>query len=230
MVRIEQPQSKPKAMLNSLPSQVLTSDPSIGTSFTLHRGQSLAGAVAHDGGEFVLIEGGALLMYGTNGAGERFYLSIIGAGYVFTPQSIRLASQNNDRFGIEAAREVRLRRITRAEWQSVIRLNPHLYNWVIEQEAQQLKIVQFHLAQHVQRSSLDRARFTLCTYAQGLGSRLPCGSKTIKVSRAELATWIGVSSDRMARLIRELHVSGEVTVSGRSIKVSRSLLTSLYPN
>lgn len=195
----------------------------------LHRGQSLSSAITQDDGEFVLIEAGALLMFGTNGAGERFHLSILGNGYVFTPQSIRLAIRNNERFGIEAMRDVRLRRISRAEWQAVNRLNPYLYNWVIEQEAQQLKIVQFHLAQHVQRSSLDRARFALCTYAQGLGSILPCGSKSIKVSRAELATWIGVSSDRMARLIRELHVAGEVTVSGRSIKVSNDLLTSLYP-
>lgn len=230
MIRIEASQTKPKAMLNTLPSQVLTSDPSIGTRFTLYRGQPLANSVAQDNGDFVLIEAGAMIMFGTNGSGERVYLSIIGAGYVFTPQSIRLACQNSERFGIEAMREVRLRRITRAEWQAVNRLHPHLYNWVIEQEAQQLQIVQFHLAQHVQRSSLDRTRFALCTYAQGLGSLLPCGSKSIKVSRAELATWIGVSSDRMARLIRELHVAGEVTVSGRNITVSSDLITSHYPN
>lgn len=216
-------------MLNSLPTQVLASDQSLGTSFTLRRGQPLASAVTQDSGEFLLIEDGALLMFGTNGARERFYLSIIGTGYVFTPQSIRLANQNHERFGVEAMRDVRLRRISRSEWQTVSRLHPYLYKWVIEKEAQQLQIVQFHLAQHVQRSSLDRARFALCTYAQGLGSLLPCGSKSIKVSRAELASWIGVSSDRMARLIRELHATGEVTLSGRSIKVSKGLLTSLYP-
>lgn len=230
MVTIELSQSKPKAMLNSLPSQILASDPNLGSCFKLHRGQSLASAVAQDGGEFLLIEDGALIRYGTNGAGERFYLSIIGPGYVFTPQSIRLANQNHERFGIDAMRDVRLRRISRTEWQTANRLNDQLYNWVIEQEAKQLQIVQFHLAQHVQRSSLDRTRFALCTYAQGLGSLLPCGSKSIRVSRAELATWIGVSSDRIARLIRELHVAGEVTVSGRSIKVSSDLLTSLYPS
>ncbi|NVL48662.1 Crp/Fnr family transcriptional regulator [Pseudomonas syringae pv. actinidiae] len=216
-------------MFNPHPSQVLTSDVSLGSSFTLLRGQSLVSTAAGDCDAFVLIETGALLMYGTNGAGERFHLSIIGNGYVFTPQSIRLSNQNPARFGIEAMRDVTFRRITSEQWHGINQRFPSLYNWVIEQEAQQLHIVQFHLAQHVQRSSLDRARFALCTYAQGLGSLLPCGSKSIKVSRAELATWIGVSSDRMARLIRELHGNGEVTLSGRSIKVSSGLLTSHYP-
>nr|CEK42088.1 hypothetical protein PQBR57_0135 [Pseudomonas fluorescens SBW25] len=45
-----------------------------------------------------------------------------------------------------------------------------------------------------------------------------------------MASWIGVSSDRIARLIRELHLSGEVTVSGRSIMVSNDLLSTLYPS
>lgn len=216
-------------MLNSLASQVLASNPSIGTTFMLRRGESLASVFEQVSGEFLLIEDGALLMFCTNGATERFYLSIIGSGYVFTPQSISLTNQNSGRFGVEAIRDVRLLRISRAEWQAVTRALPHLSTWVIEQEAQQLQVAHFHLAQHVQRSSIDRTRFALCTYAHGLGSLLPCGCKTIKVSRAELATWIGVSSDRIARLIRELHVAGEVTVSGRSIKISSNLLTSLYP-
>jgi len=227
---MESSQAQPTDMLNTHPSQVLASDPSLGTSSTLYRGQSLASAVVQDNDEFVLIEDGALRMFVTNGAGERFYLSIIGAGYVFTPESIRLASQNHERRGVEAMREVRLRRISRAEWEAVNRKHPHLYNLVIEQEAQQLQIVQFHLAHHVQRSSLERTRFALCTYAQGIGSLLPCGSISIKVSRAELATWIGVSSDRIARLIRELHVAGEVTLDGRNIRVSNALLSSVYPN
>lgn len=216
-------------MPSSPHSQVLSSDPSLGTSFKVRRGQSLADAIAQDSGEFILIEHGALLMFGTNGAGVRFHLSIIGAGYVFSPSSIRLVQKNPERFGIEAMRDMRLRRISRLEWQAACQQHPHLYNWVLENEAQQLSIVHFHLAQHVQRSSLDRTRFALCAYAQGLGMLLPCGSKTIKVSRAELGSWIGVSSDRMARLIRELHVTGEVTVCGRSIKVSNDLITSLYP-
>lgn len=219
-----------KAMTNTLPCHFLASDPSFGNSLTLYRGQSLADAIAQDRGEFVLIEQGALLMFGTNGAGERFYLSIIGPGYVFSPQSIGLAQKNCGRFGLEAMRDVQLRRISLMEWAHVIRQHPDLYNRVIEQEAQQLQFVHFHLAQHGQRSSLDRTRFALCTYAQGLGSPQPCGSKTIKVSRAELASWIGVSSDRIARLIRELHITGEVTVSGRSILVSNNLLSSLYPS
>lgn len=220
----------PKPMPSALPCHFLASDPSFGKSFTLHRGQLLAGALAQDSGEFVLIEQGALLMFGTNGAGERFYLSIIGPGYVFSPQSIGLAQKNCRRIGLEAMRDVRLRRISLMEWARVIRRHPDLYDRVIEQEAQQLQFVHLHLAQHGQRSSLDRTRFALCTYAQGLGSPQPCGSKMIKVSRAELASWIGISSDRIARLIRELHVTGEVTVSGRSIKVSNTLLSSLYPS
>ena len=60
-------------MLNTHPSQVLASDPSLGTSSTLYRGQSLASAVVQDNDEFVLIEDGALRMFVTNGAGERFY-------------------------------------------------------------------------------------------------------------------------------------------------------------
>lgn len=218
------------AMSNTALCQFLASDPSFGKSFTLHRGQSLADAVAQDSGEFVLIDQGALLMFGTNGIGERFYLSIIGPGYVFSPQSIGLAQKNSGRFGLEAMRDVQLRRISLMEWERVIRQHPDLYNRLIEQEARQLQFVHLHLAQHGQRSSLDRTRFALCTYAQGLGSTQPCGSKTIKVSRAELASWIGVSSDRIARLIRELHITGEVTVSGRSILVSNDLLSSLYPS
>lgn len=218
------------AMHNSIPSQVLISDPSLGTSVTIRRGETLASVIEPDADEFVVIEEGAILLFAMNNTHQRFYLSIIGAGYVFTPHSIALALHSQDRIGSEAMRDVRLRRITKAHWEVVSRAHPSLYNWVIEQEAQQLQIVQFHLAQHLQRSSLDRTRFALCSYAQGVGLPLPCGSKSIKVSRAELASWIGVSSDRMCRLIRELHESGEVTVSGRSIKVSNGLIASLYPS
>lgn len=211
-------------------TQVLASDPAIGASMTLRRGASLPEALALEADEFVLIEDGAILQFATNGAGERFHLSIIGPGYVFSPQSIDQLIRSQDRFGAEAMRNVQVRRISRTQWETINRVHPELYNWVIEQESQQLQIIQFHLAQHIQRSSLDKARFAICTYAQGLGIPNPCGSKTIRVSRAELALWIGVSSDRMYRLIRELHQSGEVEVSGRYIKVSTSLLTSLYPS
>lgn len=219
-----------KAMHNSLPSQVLASDPTIGVSVTIRRGETLASVIEQDADEFVLVEEGAILLFAMNNTRQRFYLSIIASGYVFTPQSIALALHSQDRISSEAMRDVRLRRVSRAHWDKVCRAQPSLYNWVIEQEAQQLQIVQFHLTQHLQRSSLDRTRFALCSYAQGVGLPLPCGSKSIRVSRAELASWIGVSSDRMCRLIRELHESGEVTVSGRSIKVSTGLIASLYPS
>lgn len=218
-----------KAMHNTLLSQILTSEPSLGVGVTIRRGGNLSGVIEKAADEFLLVEDGAVFLFAMNDTGERFYLSIIGAGYVFTPQSIALALHSKDRINSEAISDVKVRRISKASWETVNRTYPNLYNCVIEQEAQQLQIVQFHLAQHVQRSSLDRTRFALCCYALGIGLTLPCGSKAIKVSRAELATWIGVSSDRMCRLIRELHAAGEVTISGRSIKVSTGLMTSLFP-
>lgn len=217
-------------MHNTLPSQVLGYDPSIGSSHTLSRGMALTDVIAQDSDEFVMIERGAIVLFAKNGAGERFYLSIISEGHVFTPQSVGLVHKGQDRFCAQAMREVVIRRIPRQQWVAVNRKHPDLYQWVIEQETQQLQIVQFHLAQHIQRSSLDRTRFALCTYAQGLGMTQPCGSRTIRVSRAELATWIGVSSDRMCRLIRELHDAGEVTVMGRNITVSNDLLSNHYPS
>lgn len=216
-------------MLSTRPSDALTADPCLGIRATIQRGESMARMIDAGSEEFVVIEDGAILLYALNSTGERFYLSIIGAGYVFTPQSIALALHNKDRIRSEAISQVSLRKISRAQWDSVNRTTPNLYNWVIDQEAHQLQIVQFHLAQHVQRSSLDRTRFALCSYARSIGMSLPCGSKSIKVSRAELANWIGVSSDRMCRLIRELHAAGEVTITGRSIKVSRGLMASLFP-
>lgn len=216
-------------MQNTLPSEALTADPGLGVRATIQRGESMVGMIDAGSDEFVVVEGGAILLYALNSTGERFYLSIIGAGYVFTPQSIALALHHKDRISSEAISKVDLRKISKAQWDSVNRNNPNLYNWVIDQESHQLQIVQFHLAQHVQRSSLDRTRFALCSYARSIGMSLPCGSKSIRVSRAELANWIGVSSDRMCRLIRELHAAGEVTISGRSIKVSTGLMASLFP-
>ena len=215
-------------MHNSTPTRILASELSNGSSLTLLRGKNLTENLASDSDEFVLIESGAILQYAISESGKRLYLSIISAGYVFTPQSITQLKGNNQ-FRAEVIRDVTIRRITRPQWEAINRNHVELYSWVIEQEAQQLQIIHFHLAQHLKRSSLDRARFALCAYAQGLGLEHPCGSKTIRVSRAELATWIGVSSDRMCRLIRSLHETGEVTVAGRSIKVSLALLTSLFP-
>lgn len=215
-------------MHNSLPSQILKSNLSIGSRHLLPRGMGLVDGIGRNGDEFVLVESGAILQYATSSSGERLYLSIISTGYVFTPQSIAQLICN-DQFGADVIRDVSIRRIPRSQWEAINREHHELYSWVIEQEAQQLQIVHFHLAQHLKRNSLDRARFALCAYAQGLGLEHPCGSKTIRVSRAELASWIGVSSDRMCRLIRSLHESGEVTVAGRSIKVSLTLMSSLRP-
>ncbi|MCF5423531.1 Crp/Fnr family transcriptional regulator [Pseudomonas syringae] len=216
-------------MHNSHPSHAVTSDLRIGTRHTLTRGTALCDVLAKDRDEFVLIEGGAIVFYAKSDKGERFYLSIISDGHVFTPQGVGVLLKGHDKFGARVMRDVVIRRIPRQQWITANQEHPGLYNWVIEQEQQQLQIALFHLAQHFQRSSLDRTRFALCTYAQGLGLIQPCGSRTIRVSRAELAGWIGVSSDRMCRLIRELHDTGEVTVTGRSIKVSNGLLSTLYP-
>ncbi|MFL1449396.1 Crp/Fnr family transcriptional regulator [Pseudomonas tritici] len=211
------------------PTKALASNPAIGHSCTLTRGTSLNDCLSDSADEFYLIVSGAVLLYAMNPAGEKISLSIIGGGHVFTPQIIGLFLSSNHRFGAEAMRDVNVRRIPRVQWERAASKQHNLYNWVIDQEAQQLQIVQFHLAQHFQRCSLDRARFALCAYALGIGLDNPCGSKTIRVSRAELATWIGVSCDRMCRLVRTLHDSGEVTVTGRSIKVSLGLLSSMHP-
>lgn len=210
------------------PSQFLTSDPSLGTKLVMKRGCALVDAIG-TGDDFLLVEEGAILLFATSSSGERLYLSIIGKGYVFTPHSLNHLSNSHGQIGAEAMRDLVVRRFPRSDWEIASRKQPDLYHWVVEQEAQQLHFVQFQLALHFQRSSLDRARFALCSYAQGLGIPHPCGSKTIRVSRAELATWTGVSSDRMCRLIRALHEAGEVTVTGRNIKVNNSLLRSLNP-
>lgn len=217
------------AMLNTPLSQAFDIDPHIGRCIHLPKGASVAECWDHGNDDYLLIEDGAFLLYAASSAGERYFLSIVGAGHVFTPHSMTQLLRGKYRIGVEAMREVRLKLYSREKWASVSRERPELNSWVLEQEAQQLQIVHFHLAQHSQRSSLDKTRFALCTYAIGLGLPLPCGSKSIKISRAELANWIGVSSDRMCRLVRELHASGEVTICGRSIKVSSGLLASLYP-
>lgn len=217
------------AMLNTRKPQTFGIDPHIGRCVTLPRGAAVAGELHQARDEFVLIEDGAFLLYATNGEGARYYLSIIGAGHVFTPQGMSQLLSGTERFGVEVMRDVKLKVLTRDQWDSLSREQADLYNWVIEQESQLLQIVQFHLAQYAQRSSLDKTRFALCTYAKGLGKPNPCGSRTIKVTRAELASWIGVSSDRICRLIRELHHTGEVELIGRSIKVNSGLLRSLYP-
>lgn len=215
-------------MHNSLPVQILASEPHLGKRFTLPEGASLAEALAPNADEFIVVEDGAIALFAQSGAGERFYLTILSAGYVFTPERMSAVLSDQERFGTEAMRDVLIRRISRQHWINASKLYPDLYNWMIEQEEQQLQIVQFHLAQHWRRSSIERTRFALCAYALSLGKAHTCGSRTIRVSRAELASWIGVSSDRMCRLIRTLHDAGEVTVIGRSIKVSNNLISSLY--
>ncbi|WP_133125600.1 hypothetical protein [Pseudomonas amygdali] len=75
-------------MQNTLPSEALTADPGLGVRATIQRGQSMVGMIDAGSDEFVVVEGGAILLYALNSNGERFYLSIIGAGYVFTPQSV----------------------------------------------------------------------------------------------------------------------------------------------
>jgi CRP-like cAMP-binding protein len=216
-------------MHGNLPHKILASDPSIGSRHALYRGMALTDLIEQGSDEFVLVERGAVVLFAKNLEGERFYLSIISEGHVFSPQSIGIFHSGIDRYCAQAMREVTIRRVPRRQWDQLSSKHPDLYQQVIEQETHQLGIVQFHLAQHFQRSSLDRARFALCTYAQGLGMSQPCGSRTIRVSRAELADWIGVSSDRMCRLIRELHDAGEVTVMGRNITVSNDLLSNHYP-
>jgi CRP-like cAMP-binding protein len=216
------------AMHNTQPSQALRSDSTIGTAFTVAKGKPLPGKLAAQGNEYVVLEVGAILLYATNGDGTRYLLSIIPAEHVFTPQSLRLLLSNEGRFRAVAICDLRMRCIKPEEWTRISALHPELNPWVIEQETKQLEIVQFHVAQHLRRSSLDKTRFALWAYAQGVGMTQPCGSKTIKISRSELASWIGVSSDRMCRLIRELHGSGEVEVMGRSIKVSNSMLAKLF--
>ena len=217
------------AMFNPPPSQTFGIDPHIGRCIPLPKGASVAECWEPDKGDYLLIEEGAFLLYAASSAGARYFLSIVGAGHVFTPQSMSQLLRGKYRIGVEAMRDVKLKMYSREQWDAVSSERPDLNSWVLEQEAQQLQIVHFHLAQHSQRSSLDKTRFALCTYAIGLGLPLPCGSKSIKISRAELANWIGVSSDRMCRLVRELHASGEVTICGRSIKVSSGLLASLFP-
>lgn len=217
------------AMLNIPPSQAFGIEPHIGRCIPLPKGASVAECWEPGKGDYLLIEEGAFLLYAASSAGARYLLSIVGAGHVFTPQSMSQLLRGNYRIGVEAMLDVKLKMYSQEQWDAVSSERPDLNSWVIEQEAQQLQIVQFHLAQHSQRSSLDKTRFALCTYAIGLGLPLPCGSKSIKISRAELANWIGVSSDRMCRLIRELHASGEVTICGRSIKVSSGLMANLFP-
>ncbi len=204
-------------------------DSHLGRSVTLLRGAAVAGELHQARDEFILIEDGAFLLYATNGEGARYYLSIMGEGHVFTPPSMAHMLNDTQRFGVEVMRDVKLKVLTRDQWNTLILERTDLYNRVLEQESQLLQIVQFHLAQHAQRSSLDKTRFALCTYAKGIGKPNPCGSRTIKVSRSELASWIGVSNDRICRLIRELHHTGEVELIGRSIKVNSSLIRSLYP-
>lgn len=223
---LERPQM---AMLNTPPSQAFGIEPHIGRCMPLPKGASVAECWAQGKSDYLLIEEGAFLVYAASTAGERYLLSIAGAGHVFTPQSMSQLLRGRYRIGVEAMRDVKLRIYSREQWESLSRDRPDLNSRVIEQETHQLQIVQFHIAQHSQRSSLDKTRFALCTYAIGLGIPLPCGSKAIKISRTELAQWIGVSSDRMCRLVRELHASGEVTVCGRSITVSCGLLASLFP-
>jgi CRP-like cAMP-binding protein len=211
------------------PHEILISEPSHGTRYTLYRGGALTDVTEQGSGDFVLVESGAVVLYAKAQDGNRLYLSIVSEGHVFSPQSVEILHAGTDRYCAQAMREMTVRRIPRQHWNDICAAHPGLYHKVIEQEAHLLGIVQFHLAQHFQRSSLDRARFALCTYAHGLGKSAPSGGRTIRVSRAELASWIGVSSDRMCRLIRELHEAGEVTVIGRNINVSNDLLAHHYP-
>lgn len=75
------------AMLNIPPSQAFGIEPHIGRCIPLPKGASVAECWEPGKGDYLLIEEGAFLLYAASSAGARYFLSIVGAGHVFTPKA-----------------------------------------------------------------------------------------------------------------------------------------------
>lgn len=211
-------------MTSNLLSLAIASAPLLGSQQMIPRLARLDDLFTKNADQFFVIERGAVRLFVTGSDGKRFFLNILSSGEIFTPEISSLIRGGHVQIGLEAIKEVTLRQIPRASWQEFCERHAQLQRCVMHQELERLQIVHFHLTQHCKRGSIDRARFALWSYARSLGVASACGSVAIRVSRTELADCVGVSSDRVTRLIRQLQDRGEIKTEGRSIIIGNELL------
>lgn len=205
-------------------SDLLLANPSLGDQICLQRRSRLEGTISKRGNEYLVLESGAAVIYARNPTDVPFFLSVVGCGHVFTPAFGYAGQVGGLEIGVEALVDCTLRSFPYGKWKSLASQFDALDKSIIEQSAEQLQIIQFHLAQHCLGSSVERTRFALYSYAKCLGRPSPCGRVAIRVSRAELASWISVSIDRISRIVRQLHNADELTIEGRSILIKRDMI------
>jgi hypothetical protein len=134
---------------------------------------------------------------------------------------------NDSIISIESITNLSIRRFSSLDWGRMTLKHPEANRAVIAQASELLNIVQYHLTQHCMRDNLERTRFALWSYARHLGTTANCGRQLIKVSRGDLAKWIGVTSDRITRLVRQLHDADEIVIRGHSILINPELAFSI---
>ncbi len=211
-------------MNTTTPTLLLEARSQLGQRIKLSKRSRLDSTLARLGDRFLVIEKGAAVVFAGNATADPFFLSVVGPDHVFTPSFAAMRRNCEPSIGVQAITDCTMRLLCRKDWHSLSAEHSELDRSVIEQSVEQLQIVQFHLAQQCTRSSIERTRFALYSYAKCLGNPSPCGRLAVSLSRAELASWISVSVDRVSRIVRKLHQDGEITITGRSILIKPDLI------
>lgn len=205
----------------------LIAQPRIGPRLVSRAGDVMDSAVGHADSGYWAIESGTACIFARGPSGQRFFLTLAGPGTALCTNASRFLGVNDSIISIESITDLSLRRFSSLDWDRLTLKHPEANRAVIAQASELLNIVQYHLTQHCRRDNLERTRFALWSYARHLGTPANCGRQQIKVSRGDLAKWIGVSNDRITRLVRQLHEADEIVIRGRSILINPALTYSI---
>ena len=171
-----------------------------------------------------VIESGTIALFAQVGQNERFFLTIVGKGFIFSVDADPSAASSSLNISAEAITPTFIRYVRSARWKGVCASHPQLREKSLCDLAALSHAIQGHLSWVRDRSNSDRALFAIQRFAYSQGEAVDNGYLSVLLRRTELARWLGLSYDRVGRIIRDLHNKGDVRISGHKLLVRASAL------
>lgn len=204
----------------------ISAEPTIGAQFRCRAGNNLDELFSQIFADYWAVERGAASLFITKPALGRHFLKMIGPGAVFAPYNLVPVQSGAVVFTIEAVTDLTIRCFSSREWDRLSLRHVKIQESLAMHSCELLNVVHHQMLLHYKRDSLERTRFALWSYATTMGTPSACGGFTIKIGRTELARCVGISGDRITRLVRRLHQGNEIKIVGRSIIVGSPLMRS----
>lgn len=205
----------------------LKSEVGIGVTHCFRQRAQLVGLYRNPDRNYCIVESGAATVMATSANGESFLLSVLGPGTIISPHAAQWIQHGQLSITGKALTPMVVRHLSLAEWNALATRLPMIELFVTRQASELLSVVQYQLALHCRRNSLQRTRIALWVYAISVGDESSCGGLRIKLSRDDLTHCVNVSADRIVRLLGQLSASGEITIQGRIIIISKCMIDTL---